>query len=81
MIVCNFFSSFFVSLWTVLVVRNSHSLIGIYFILLKKHSTLNVKSIQNQIEKDHGKEVKSEKWKDIWSSYQRREILVALILE
>ena len=49
------------SLLTVLVVRNSHILIGIYFILLKKRSTLNVKSIQNQIEKDHGKEGKSEK--------------------
>ena len=48
------------SLLTVLVVRNSHILIGIYFILRKKRSKLNVKSIQNQIEKDHGKEVKSE---------------------
>ena len=48
------------SLLTVLVVRNSHILTGINFILLKKRSTLNVKSIYNQIEKDHGKEVKSE---------------------
>ena len=69
------------SLLTVLVVRNSHILTGIYFILLKKRSTLNVKSIYNQIEKDHGKEVKSEQWKDRGSSYQRREILVALVLE
>ena len=49
------------SLLTVLVVRNSHILTEIYFILLKKGSTLNVKSIQIQVEKDHGKEVKSEK--------------------
>ena len=69
------------SLLTVLVVRNSHILTEIYFILLKKGSTLNVKSIQIQVEKDHGKEVKSEKWKDRGSSYQRRELLVALTFE